>query len=204
MVKIRTKKIKIIDWGFATLYHPQKKVLSTCGTLEYLAPECLDPKQEHIGYEPDIWALGVILYYMIFGHVPFRAPYPFEVTQKIKDSKLDFDKEGISISNELQNMFEKIFVEHNKRPEITELMNHPWLKLTTITPSNTQKKREKFRDKRSISAITTIPEIDEDKVIDEKSSTEVDPNEKRKRKRRRKDGKKIKRSRSLIGKKKMK
>jgi len=184
------------------LYHPQKKVLSTCGTLEYLAPECLDPKQEHIGYEPDIWALGVILYYMIFGHVPFRAPYPFEVTQKIKDSKLDFDKEGISISNELQNMFEKIFVEHNKRPEITELMNHPWLKLTTITPSNTQKKREKFRDKRSISAITTIPEIDEDKVIDEKSSTEVDPNEKRKRKRRRKDGKKIKRSRSLIGKKK--
>jgi len=200
--KDENRKIKIIDWGFAILYDPSKKSLSNCGTLEYLAPECIDPKQEHTGYEPDIWALGVILFYMICGFSPFRAPHPFEIIQKIKSCKFDYGE--TPISEELNDLFTKIFVEHNKRPEIAELKKHSWLSLTnTDTNVKTQKKRERFREKRSVSAITTIVEIDENKLEEEpKESLLLDNEKTKKRRSKRSEGKKLKRSRSLVSKKK--
>jgi serine/threonine protein kinase len=42
-----------------------------CGTSSYMAPEILAKKT--YDHNVDIWALGVLIFYLLFGYVPFRA-----------------------------------------------------------------------------------------------------------------------------------
>lgn len=64
--------VKLTDFGFVREYDPrQRKLLSTiCGTTVYMAPELLK-NEKYSGFAADIWALGVILYTMFYGVMPF-------------------------------------------------------------------------------------------------------------------------------------
>lgn len=66
-------EIKLIDFGLSKVleeYNHQSKSLSTvAGTLAYMAPEVITEK-----YDPkhcDIWSLGVLMYLMVSGYLPF-------------------------------------------------------------------------------------------------------------------------------------
>lgn len=49
--------IKLGDWGFATVYEPGKMLDTSCGSLDYSAPEILSGKS--FGPEVDVWSLGM-------------------------------------------------------------------------------------------------------------------------------------------------
>jgi len=70
----RLETVKIGDWGFATLYMPGISLGNPCGTLHYAAPEILT-QESYLGPEIDVWALGVVLYFMVSGLLPFRGFY---------------------------------------------------------------------------------------------------------------------------------
>lgn len=61
-------KAKIMDFGLAARLTTRKTV---CGCLYYMAPEILLRKPYNS--KVDIWALGVILYEMVFSEVPFEG-----------------------------------------------------------------------------------------------------------------------------------
>uniref|UniRef100_A0A8C3MZ03 Ribosomal protein S6 kinase alpha-5 n=1 Tax=Geospiza parvula TaxID=87175 RepID=A0A8C3MZ03_GEOPR len=87
-------EIKIIDFGFARLKPPDNQPLKTpCFTLHYAAPELLN----HNGYDEscDLWSLGVILYTMLSGQVPFQSQdrsltctSALEIMKKIKKGRI--------------------------------------------------------------------------------------------------------------------
>nr|XP_056706681.1 ribosomal protein S6 kinase alpha-5 isoform X1 [Euleptes europaea] len=89
-------EIKIIDFGFARLKPPDNQPLKTpCFTLHYAAPELLN----HNGYDEscDLWSLGVILYTMLSGQVPFQSQdksitytNALEIMKKIKRGEFSF------------------------------------------------------------------------------------------------------------------
>ena len=64
-------EIKVGDFGLsAKLGYAGERRDSTCGTPNYMAPEQLLPNKGH-SFEADIWALGVVLFFMLVGRSPF-------------------------------------------------------------------------------------------------------------------------------------
>lgn len=64
-------QVKLIDFGFANLYHPKDKLETNCGSPLYAAPEIVQGVR-YVGPEVDIWSLGVVLYAMLTGTLPFE------------------------------------------------------------------------------------------------------------------------------------
>ena len=62
--------VKVIDFGFSA--SSRVKLKSFCGTPPFMAPE-LTKKVPYNGAAVDVWALGIMLYQMIVGKLPFRA-----------------------------------------------------------------------------------------------------------------------------------
>lgn len=68
--------LKLIDFGFSHIWEPNKKMMLSCGTLAYVAPEVL--KRSYTS-QCDLWSLGVILFILLAGYMPFSGP---EKTQR--------------------------------------------------------------------------------------------------------------------------
>ncbi|KAM5313930.1 testis-specific serine/threonine-protein kinase 5-like [Glossophaga mutica] len=68
--------LKLTDFGFANQSGIKKALLSTfCGSMAYTAPEILMSKK-YSGEQADLWSLGVILYAMVTGKLPFKECQP--------------------------------------------------------------------------------------------------------------------------------
>ncbi|KAI8060650.1 kinase-like domain-containing protein [Gilbertella persicaria] len=67
-----TPILKITDFGLARVVDPDSPLLVTrCGSEEYAAPEIIQ-QQPYDGRKTDTWALGIILYSLLVGYLPFR------------------------------------------------------------------------------------------------------------------------------------
>eukprot|EP00931_Biecheleriopsis_adriatica_P090250 TRINITY_DN64266_c0_g1_i1.p1 TRINITY_DN64266_c0_g1~~TRINITY_DN64266_c0_g1_i1.p1 ORF type:complete len:549 (+),score=133.61 TRINITY_DN64266_c0_g1_i1:44-1648(+) len=67
----RLADIKVIDFGQATPLKTGTDLKVVCGTPLFMAPEIFDQKY---GKEVDIWAIGLMLYYVLTKQVPFPTP----------------------------------------------------------------------------------------------------------------------------------
>ncbi|MCP9264256.1 Serine/threonine-protein kinase NIM1 [Dirofilaria immitis] len=72
VVLSRPDWIKLADFGFACQVNPDDKLTTFCGSPTYAAPE-LFKNGEYCGKSVDIWAIGVLLYFMLVGNTPFRG-----------------------------------------------------------------------------------------------------------------------------------
>ena len=86
---------KIIDFGISSIIEPKRKILDTGGTPAYLAPEVIAAWGE-ICYKSDVWSLGVLLYLLIFGQVPFKAKEMQRLYEKILIGKFKFPKNNMA------------------------------------------------------------------------------------------------------------
>lgn len=65
--------VKIIDFGFSAI-SANSELTNYCGTPSYMCPELLK-RESYIGWQVDIWALGVVLFRLTCGTRPFRGKY---------------------------------------------------------------------------------------------------------------------------------
>lgn len=122
--------LKIMDFGLSKILGPQEKVADGFGTLSFVAPEVLVRKPYN--KEVDIWSIGITLYYILTGTLPFDNSEDNEevIAKKIVFSKLEFyDKKWKKISDTCMNYVEKTLIkEPEKRWTSKQLLNHEWFK----------------------------------------------------------------------------
>ena len=87
-------KLKIIDFGLSNYFNLNKenktKLLKTpCGSPCYAAPEMVSGNKYN-GFKTDIWAIGIVLYAMIVGYLPFEDSDNDILFQKILDCDIEF------------------------------------------------------------------------------------------------------------------
>ena len=75
--------IKIVDFGLSNTYRTPSDTLKTaCGSPCYASPEMIAGKRYN-GLDTDIWSIGVILYAMTVGYLPFEDPDTNKLYKKI-------------------------------------------------------------------------------------------------------------------------
>ncbi len=106
--------IKVTDFGLSKIVVPGEKMIDSCGTLAYVAPEVITQKGYH--KEVDVWSTGVILFTLMSKTLPFTSPSKKEVYKLIKDAIIDLTTpvwEGKS--EEAKDLITKML---NKDPEV--------------------------------------------------------------------------------------
>lgn len=73
--------VKVVDFGIAGM--GDDKV--DAGTLAYMAPECLEKVAASTSPAIDVWAIGVMLFTMIYGYLPFYSGDERELIKRIKE-----------------------------------------------------------------------------------------------------------------------
>uniref|UniRef100_A0A8C7UN47 Ribosomal protein S6 kinase n=1 Tax=Oncorhynchus mykiss TaxID=8022 RepID=A0A8C7UN47_ONCMY len=138
--------LKVIDFGFARVCPAGSAPLQTpCFTLQYAAPELF----HSTGYDQacDLWSLGVILYTMLSGQVPFQSKqqqragmtssYAADIMHKIKEGDFSFAGEAWKgVSGEAKELVKGLLtVDPERRLKLSALRENSWLQGGAILSS---------------------------------------------------------------------
>ncbi|KAK1347450.1 protein kinase [Hamiltosporidium tvaerminnensis] len=120
-----TLSVKIIDMGFATLYDPKTTIKNYCGSPYYSPPEMINGSR-YIGPEIDIWSMGVLLYNMVEGKLPFDAKSLNTLYSKINRGSFKLSN---NISSSLKDLLKcMLCVDISKRITLKGVKAHVWTK----------------------------------------------------------------------------
>ena len=121
--------IKICDFGVSKILRPGETIIDQCGTPAYLAPEII----KNLGYEGfsvDVWSLGVVLYTMICGTIPFKASSLNDLHKVILTGVFEVPGEISDLAKDLMRIM--IVVEPNARCTLEDVLKHPWFLVKNI------------------------------------------------------------------------
>ncbi|EAL66507.1 hypothetical protein DDB_G0281895 [Dictyostelium discoideum AX4] len=115
--------IKISDFGLSNNIQPGKLLESFCGSPLYAAPEILKA-EKYLGPPVDIWSLGVIMYAVLCGNLPWEGDSQAEISFNSVHGNYE---DPTHLSAEAVHILRRMIVPNPKdRATIQELKNHPW------------------------------------------------------------------------------
>ena len=121
------KNVKIIDFGLAA-YLPDGPLVESCGTPYYVAPEVLR-QQNPYGTECDLWSLGVLLFAMLSGHMPFFSESIPQLFEMIAAGEYSFSQPAWDcVSDDAKDLVKQLLtVKPSDRISAQDALGHPWL-----------------------------------------------------------------------------
>ena len=114
-------KLKIIDFGLSNYYNNNKLLITPCGSPCYAAPEMVSGKKYN-GFKTDIWAIGITLFAMLCGYLPFEDIDNDVLFKKILDCKIEFPDYLSHLSKDIINKI--LNVQPEKRYCINDIKCH--------------------------------------------------------------------------------
>uniref|UniRef100_A0A8C8E022 MAP/microtubule affinity-regulating kinase 3 n=1 Tax=Oryzias sinensis TaxID=183150 RepID=A0A8C8E022_9TELE len=116
--------IKIADFGFSNEFTLGSKLDTFCGSPPYAAPELFQGKK-YDGPEVDIWSLGVILYTLVSGSLPFDGQNLKELRERVLRGKYRIP---FYMSTDCENLLKKLLVLNpGKRGSMPQIMKDRWM-----------------------------------------------------------------------------
>ncbi|KAK5866070.1 hypothetical protein PBY51_020287 [Eleginops maclovinus] len=118
--------LKLIDFGLCA--KPKgglgNELMTCCGSPAYAAPEIIQGKA-YIGSEADVWSMGVLLFALLCGYLPFDDDNCMVLYRKISRGKYDnprwLSPGSVLILNQMMQ------VDPKRRITLRQLLDHPWV-----------------------------------------------------------------------------
>ena len=117
--------VKILDFGLAKLTEQQTidadletpTLLQSnpglvMGTVQYMSPE--QARAKNVGPGTDIWSLGIVMYELLAGHVPFTGETPSHVMVALMEDKLPPLKDRANVPEELDRLVTQTLQKNQK------------------------------------------------------------------------------------------
>jgi len=118
--------IKIADFGFSNEFSPGNKLDTFCGSPPYAAPELFQGKK-YDGPEVDVWSLGVILYTLVSGSLPFDGQNLKELRERVLRGKYRIP---FYMSTDCEALLKKFLVLNpEKRAPLDVIMTDKWMNI---------------------------------------------------------------------------
>ncbi|XP_052416071.1 serine/threonine-protein kinase MARK2 isoform X10 [Carassius gibelio] len=116
--------IKIADFGFSNEFTVGNKLDTFCGSPPYAAPELFQGKK-YDGPEVDVWSLGVILYTLVSGSLPFDGQNLKELRERVLRGKY---RVPFYMSTDCENLLKKFLILNpTKRLSLEQIMKDRWM-----------------------------------------------------------------------------
>ncbi|XP_075043810.1 serine/threonine-protein kinase MARK2 isoform X4 [Mixophyes fleayi] len=116
--------IKIADFGFSNQFTFGNKLDTFCGSPPYAAPELFQGKK-YDGPEVDVWSLGVILYTLVSGSLPFDGQNLKELRERVLRGKYRIP---FYMSTDCENLLKKFLILNpSKRGTLEQIMRDRWM-----------------------------------------------------------------------------
>ena len=125
--------LKIVDFGVSEMFEKQSEMLTakSAGSPAFLPPElCVAKHGDISGKAADIWSMGITLYCLCFGCIPFERPGVLDLYESIKNDDVDMTTK--ECSDELRDLLRRVLEKDPKKrikmPEIrVSVLMHCWL-----------------------------------------------------------------------------
>uniref|UniRef100_A0A673CBH2 Maternal embryonic leucine zipper kinase n=1 Tax=Sphaeramia orbicularis TaxID=375764 RepID=A0A673CBH2_9TELE len=140
--------LKLIDFGLCA--RPKGglgyELMTCCGSPAYAAPELIQGKA-YIGSEADVWSMGVLLFALLCGYLPFDDDNCVVLYRKITRGKYDnphwLSPGSILLLNQMMQ------VDPKRRLSVRQLLDHPWVLKEYNSPVEWHSRRPVFSPKHT-------------------------------------------------------
>ena len=117
--------IKIIDFGLSNYYNENMLLSTLCGSPSYSSPELLSG-EKYNGFSVDIWSIGITLYAMIYGCLPFGDKNNKVLFKKISECNIGYPNYSC-VSLVAKDLLKKILIKDpKKRLNLNQIKQHPF------------------------------------------------------------------------------
>ncbi|KAI9887676.1 MAG: hypothetical protein M1823_000540 [Watsoniomyces obsoletus] len=120
--------LKVVDFGVSEMFEKQSEMLTakSAGSPAFLPPElCVARHGDVSGKAADIWSMGVTLYCLRFGRIPFAKGAVLDLYDSIRQDEVSMDED---VDPDLRDLFQRILEKDpTKRIRMDELREHPWV-----------------------------------------------------------------------------
>lgn len=121
----KNEDVKLCDFGFTREYEGKSSYLQTwCGTICYAAPEMLKG-EKYAGEKVDVWSLGIILYALLCGELPFDEDDDKQTKMKILKEEPKYPTTMPTQARDLCNLL--LSKRPLLRPSLADILTNPWL-----------------------------------------------------------------------------
>jgi serine/threonine protein kinase len=116
---------KVADFGICQYSRGNSLMETLCGTIDYIPPEIASGCQ-YDGRACDVWSLGIVLYVMLVGNIPWSAHSDSVILRQICDGEFTIPSTIPEwVSSLLKQMLSR---DPADRPTMAEIANHPWVR----------------------------------------------------------------------------
>eukprot|EP01117_Protostelium_nocturnum_P020704 TRINITY_DN945_c0_g1_i1.p1 TRINITY_DN945_c0_g1~~TRINITY_DN945_c0_g1_i1.p1 ORF type:complete len:273 (+),score=91.08 TRINITY_DN945_c0_g1_i1:276-1094(+) len=120
--------LKLIDFGLSNPVTPKKQCQQWVGSPDYASPQIL-LRQPFSETKADVWSLGVILFIMLVGQIPFDRDERYQALQVGRHPIVRWEELPVVLHPDAKDLLSRMLdIDPNSRISMGDVVNHKWVK----------------------------------------------------------------------------